>query len=106
MLKVAQLTPSELLKLHAEVAEELRERGISRSSNNPTGDLAEYLFCKGWGWTEAGNSKARVDAIGKDGRGYQIKGRRMTRLGGSRQMSALRDLAGGHFDFLAGILFA
>ena len=106
MLKVAQLTPSELLKLHAEVAEELRERGISRSSNNPTGDLAEYLFCKAFSWAQAGNSNANVDAIGKDGRRYQIKGRRMTRHRGSRQMSALRDLAGGHFDFLAGILFA
>lgn len=103
---VAQLTPSELLKLHAEVSEELRTRGISRSSNNPTGDLAEYLFCKVFGWARASNSKANIDAIGEDGSRFQIKGRRMTRHQGSRQLSALRDLAGGHFDFLAGVIFS
>jgi hypothetical protein len=105
-LIVTQLTPSELLKLHSEVSEELRTRGISRSSNSPTGDLAEYLFCKAFGWTQAGNSMANIDAIGEDGGRYQIKGRRITRHQGSRQLSALRDLAGGHFDFLAGVIFS
>ena len=31
--------------------------------------------------------------------------RRVTRFNNSRQLSALRDLGGGHFDFLAGVLF-
>jgi hypothetical protein len=100
------LTPIELLRLHAEVAEELRTRGITRSSNNPTGDLAEYLFCKAFGWKQSGNSNANVDAIADDGTRYQIKGRRMTRHNRSRQLSAIRDLAGAHFDFLAGVLFS
>jgi hypothetical protein len=105
-LDTSQLTSPELLKLHAGIAEELRKRGISRSANNPTGELAEYLFCKAFGWTLAGNSMANIDAVGKDGSRYQIKGRRATRHGKARQLSAIRDLAGGHFDFLAGILFS
>jgi len=100
------MNPLQLLALHARVADEVRARGITRSSNNPTGDLAEYLFCKAFGWKQVGNSNAHVDAIGPDGARYQIKGRRATRYNKSRQLSAIRDLGGNHFDFLAGVLFS
>jgi hypothetical protein len=99
-MNLSELSPPELLALHAKVADELRGRGVTRSANNPTGDLAEYLFCKAFGWKQA-----NVDAVSPDGLRYQIKGRRMTRFNSSRQLSAIRNLAGAHFDFLAGILF-
>jgi hypothetical protein len=105
-LNLVEMSPLELLSLHAKVADELRTRGITRSANNPTGDLAECLFCKAFGWSQVRNSKVNVDAIGPDGLRYQIKGRRITRLNGSRQLSAIRNLAGAHFDFLAGVLFS
>lgn len=104
-MDLSQLTPAQLLALHARLCDELRARGVSRSSNNPTGDLAEYLFCRAFGWTQAGNSHANVGAIGSDGTRYQIKGLRLTRHSKSRQLSAIRDLAGAHFDYLAGVLF-
>lgn len=104
-MNLTGLTPPQLLVLHSDVADELRRRGITRSSNNPTGDLAEYLFCKAFGWKQADNSQANVDALGADGTRYQIKGRRITRFNKSRQLSAIRDMAGSHFDFLAGVLF-
>lgn len=47
-----------------------------------------------------------TDAIASDGIRYQIKGRRLTRHNKSRQLGAIRDLGGAHFDFLAGVLFA
>ena len=74
-----------------------------RSANNPTGDLAEYLFCAAFGWTQEGNSAKAFDATGDDGTRYQIKGRRIHRRNKSRQLSAIRDLAG--FDILAAVLF-
>lgn len=104
-MDLSSLTPPQLLELHSKLADELRAREITRSSNNPTGDLAEYLFCKAFGWRQADNSQANVDAVGPDGTRYQIKGRRITRFNESRQLSALRDLAGSHFDFIAGVLF-
>jgi hypothetical protein len=104
-MDLSGLSPSALLALHAQVADELRSRGITRSSNNPTGDLAEYLFCKAFGWTQSANSNRSIDAIDSEGIRYQVKGRRITRFNNSRQLSAIRDLAGAHFDFLAGILF-
>lgn len=101
-----QLSAVQLLRLHAKIADALRSRGVTRTSNNPTGDLAEYLFCRAFGWQQADNSKANIDAIDDDGRTYQIKGRRVTRHNASRQLSAIRDLEGGHFDFLAGVVFS
>ena len=46
---------SELLALHGAVMEELRAREVVRSANNPTGDLAEYLFCVAFKWKQEGN---------------------------------------------------
>lgn len=92
--------------LHANIAEELRALGITRSSNNPTGDFAEFLFCRAFGWVRAGNSHANIDAIGSDGLRYQIKGRRATRHNRPRQLSSIRDFKGRHFDFLAGVIFS
>jgi|SRR5882724_9145349 len=105
MTDISSLSPKELLALHANVAEELRARGITRSSNNPTGDFAEFLFCRAFRWTQVGNSHANIDAIGTDGLRYQIKGRRTTRHNKSRQLGSIRGFEGRHFDFLAGIIF-
>jgi len=94
---------AELLALHAAVMEELRARDVLRSANNPTGDLAEYMFCTAFGWTQEGNSAKAFDATGDDGMRYQVKGRRIHRRNRSRQLSAIRDLDG--FDILAAVLF-
>jgi hypothetical protein len=102
---ISQLSAIQLLALHTQVGERLRELGITRSSNNPTGDLAEYLFCKAFGWKQVTKSTAHIDALGPDGLRYQIKGRRITSQNPSRQLSWLRDLDGEHFDYLAGVLF-
>ena len=100
-----QLSVAELLSLHAQIGEDLRARGIARSANNPTGDLAEYLFCKAFGWAQAPNSEHGFDATGADGIRYQIKGRRIHRRNKSRQLSAIPNLPSHPFDVLAGVLF-
>jgi hypothetical protein len=102
---LGKLSPLELLALHARVADALRERGITRTSNNPTGDVAEHLFCKAFGWHQENNSKAHFDAVAKNGDKYQIKGRRVTRRNKSRQLGAIRNLEEKGFSFLAGVLF-
>ena len=100
-----QLTTSALLSLHVEIGEELRSRGVVRSANNPTGDLAEHLFCTAFRWTQAPNSERGYDAVDVNGTRYQIKGRRVNRRNKSRQLSAIRNLDECHFDILAGVLF-
>ena len=47
----SEMTTKGLLKGYADILDELRSRKVTRSSNNPVADLAEYLFCKSYGWT-------------------------------------------------------
>jgi hypothetical protein len=110
-MDLSKLSDWELLerhtKLEVELKGELLRREILRTSNNPTGDIAEHLFCIACKWKRANNSRAGFDAIGKKGVRYQIKSRRIVRdSSNSRQLSAIRGLKGPkHFDFLAGVLF-
>ena len=102
MIDLKNLPLGRLLGLHADIMEELRRRGIARNENNPTGNLAGYLFCAAFSWQPAPNSEKGFSA--SDGRGvrYQIKGRRLHRRNRSRQLSAIRALDG--FDTLAAVL--
>jgi hypothetical protein len=98
----------ELLQLYAGVLDELRERGILRSTNNPVADYAEWLAASALGLELVSNSVAGYDASGPDGTLYQIKGRRPTAAGSSRQLSSIRGLdrpGPAPFDILVGILF-
>jgi hypothetical protein len=96
---------ADLLQLHVQVGEELRSRGMVRSANNPVGDFAEYLFCRAFGWQQAGASESGFDARDEADLRYQIKSRRLTARNTSRQMSALRNMDKQPFDFLAAVLF-
>jgi hypothetical protein len=102
MTDLTQRTPAQLLRLYAGIGPELRRREIVRSENI-TGDVAEYLFCLALGLTP--RPEAHIDAVGPDGKRYQIKGRRLTPSNQSRELGAIRDMAGQHFDFLGGLLF-
>ena len=103
-MDISKLKAADLLKLYARIEKTLQERGITRTCNNPTGDLAEYIFRKAFGWEPTGNSHPNIDAIGSDGSRYQIKARRIIH-NKSRQLSAIRNFKKKHFDFLAGVLF-
>jgi len=101
------MTVRELLSAYAAIIDSLRRRDIVRSINNPLGDYAEALFCRAFGWTrEPKNSAASIDATGSDGSRYQVKGRRLTKLNGSRQLSDIRTKRDGvmGFDHLGGLL--
>ncbi len=95
----------ELLKLFARVMEELRQRKVVRSSNNPVADYAESLVCQALKLELAPRSTKGYDAIDQEGRKYEIKGRRPTRHQNSRQLSVIRGLDEKHFDYLAAVLF-
>lgn len=104
-MELTQLTPLELLRAHGAILDELRRRQIVRSTNSPISDYAEVLFCRAFSWTREGNSASGFDATDATGLRYQIKARRMTETLGSRQLSAIRNLAANPFDQLAAVLF-
>lgn len=100
----AKRTIAQLLADYASILDELRDRKIVRSSNNPLSDYAELLFCNAYDWAREGNSASGYDATDAFGMRYQIKARRITPHNRSRQLSAIRNLDKGPFDFLAGLL--
>ncbi|WP_374576440.1 hypothetical protein, partial [Phenylobacterium sp.] len=67
----------ELLVLHGQIMDELREREIVRTGNGPVGDYAEVLFSRAFGWRLEPNSAAGYDATDGAGVRYQIKARRV-----------------------------
>jgi hypothetical protein len=96
----------DLLRLHAQVLDELRLRKIVRSANGPGGDYAELLFSTAFQWTLEGNSSSGHDAVDQTtGARHQIKCRRLRAANASRQLSFIRNLPSKPFDFLAGVLF-
>ncbi|MER9602792.1 hypothetical protein [Mesorhizobium sp. M0243] len=95
---------TELLILHSQIMDELRDRQIVRTGNAPLGDYAELLFATAFGWSLESNSSSGHDATDAAGIRYQIKSRRITPRNASRQLSAFRRLPDNTFDFPAAAL--
>lgn len=95
----------DLLRLFAGILDELRTRGVVRSSNNPVSDYTEGLVAAALSLTLVTGSTTGYDAEDKEGNRYEIKGRRWTRHNRSTQLSVVRGLELKHFNFLAGVLY-
>jgi hypothetical protein len=99
------LSARELLLLGRRINAVLSDRKISRSSNNPVSDYAELLIAKALNLDLAPRATKGYDAIDKEtGEKYEIKCRWLSRSNTSRQLSAIRDLVGAHFDFLVAVV--
>ncbi|MCR9278663.1 MAG: hypothetical protein NXH85_11880 [Pseudomonadaceae bacterium] len=83
-----------LLALRAELDEELRRRGVVRSSNI-VGDYGEWIVCERFGWTMADSQAQKsYDCTAANGTRYQVKTRHITSRNPSRQLGVIRS-----FDF-------
>lgn len=101
-----ELSTAGLLADFSRIIQELRRRGITRSSNNPVADYSEWLAAKALSLRLVTKSTTGYDAIDQAGKRYEIKGRRLTRHNRPTQLSAIRGLPGHHFDLLVTMLFA
>lgn len=95
-----------ILSLYAEIIEELGQRGLTRSKNNPVADYAEHLVCKAFLLVPAEKSAKGYDAIDASGKKYEIKSRRYSAGSKPTRFSAIRDLENHHFDILVAVLFS
>ncbi len=104
---LAEAGPEDLLALYAKIIDELIDRKVVRSSNNPVADYSEYLTARAFGLTLVANANIGFDAISADDVRYQVKARRLTSRNGSRQLGFIRglDKEEDPFDLLLGILF-
>ena len=104
-MEISTASVAKLLRAYCDVLAELRKRNLIRSTNNPVADLAETLVALALKLSLVVGSTAGYDATDADGKRYEIKGRRITKENKSRQLSFIRGLDKGHFDFLVGVLF-
>lgn len=104
-MNLQELSIKELLCLQAAVTDELKERKVVRTKNNPIGDYTEWLVAKALNLDLQANSKAGYDGIDKNGLRVQIKGRRVTASNKSCQLSAIRKYAEKDFDILVAVIY-
>jgi hypothetical protein len=104
-MNLSDLSIPELLKLHAAAIDELKNRGVLRTKNNPVGDYAEWLVSSALNLTLAKNSAAGHDAESSDGKKIQIKGRRISANNRSKQLGVIRNLEKNDFDELIAVIF-
>jgi hypothetical protein len=95
----------DLLRLQSSVIDELKERKVVRTKNNPLGDYTEWLVAKALKLELQANSKAGYDGIDINNVRVQIKGRRITPDNNSRQLSAIRKYNEKDFDELAAVIY-
>lgn len=94
---VGSLLVARLLGLYRAILRALRERGVTRTDNAPTGDYAEYLTAAAYGGQLSDPSQRGWDVRAGDGRRLQVKGR-VNR----RQLGVIRSF---DFDALIVVLF-
>ena len=100
------LSPRQLLQFTGDVIDELSLRKINRTGNNPLSDYSEWLVKERYGWNLAPLSQQGYDLEDpKTKERYEIKARRITKGHTRRQLSAIRDIAGRHFDFLISLIY-
>ena len=105
-MDLKSLNDKELLQFYARLMEELRDRKLIRSSNNPVSDYAEKIVCEKLKLSLAGKSSKGYDAIDENtGTKYQIKARRLTSHNRSRQLGVIRNLGQNPFDYLIAVIF-
>ena len=104
-VSLKELTTLDLLGLYSGILIELCERGVLRSVNNPAADYAEYLVTETLHLTPAPKSTKGYDATSQDGKRYEIKARRLTRISHPTRFSAIRTLEENSFDFLVAVVF-
>jgi len=95
------LETEQLLAMRAQLDDELRRRGVVRSSNI-VGDYGEWIVCDLYGWTLADSQAQKsYDCTGADGTRYQVKTRRVTARNPSRQLGVIRSF---DFDYLVAVM--
>jgi hypothetical protein len=89
---LAAVETRSLFALYRSILKELKERGVVRTENAPTGDYAEYLVAKALGGVLAPNSEKRWDVLLQNGERIQVKSRVVADppRAGQRQLSPFR----------------
>ncbi len=105
MTKYKKSSTHDLFQDYAEIMDELKERNVVRTFNNPVADYAEWLVSSKLKLNLETNSKAGYDAKDSTGTRFQVKCRRLSISNSSRQLGVIRKLGEKEFDYLIGVIF-
>ena len=93
-----------LLRLYKEILRLLEQREICTTKDSPIGGYGEWLVARAFGGERQGNSNKSVDVVTSDGVRLQVKTRWLPLERDSRQLSAIRNLDSGGFDYVVAVL--
>lgn len=93
-----------LLRLYKEILRQLEERQVCTTKDSPIGGYGEWLVAQAFGGERQGNSNKSFDVVTSDGTRLQVKTRWLPLERDSRQLSAIRNLDTGGFDFVVAVL--
>lgn len=99
------VSDSDLFRIYGLVMEEFKERGLTRSSNNPAADYAELLIARQFGVAPAGGVQTGYDVLTVEGLRIQVKARRLGAGTRPPYYGWIRKLEQREFDKLAAVLF-
>ena len=94
----------ELLGLYSRLLLELRERGVLRTNNPPSGDYAEWLVARAFGVPLEPNSNHSYDLVCEEYGKVQVKARVVSPGGGAGELQSSPFRSDG-FDHAALVLF-
>ncbi len=105
-MEIKSINTINLLKLYADIIEELKSRNVVRTKNNIVADYAEYLVAKRLNLELMPNSNKHFDAIDRNtNKKFQIKSRRITDYNKSKLLGVVRNLDNADFDYLVAVYF-
>lgn len=104
-MKIKNFKDDQLFLLYASLMNELLDRELIRTTNNPVADYGEYVVTKKLNLELVKNSQKGYDAVDSKKKRYQIKARRQTERNNSTQLGVIRNIKKKPFDFLVAVIF-
>ena len=104
MINLKDMSPVELLKLHSQIIDEFKIRGIAKTRNQPISEYSKWLVINQLKLHDTKNPNEKYDGIDNLGKTYLVRSRQII---DNRAINfcVIRRLGDRNFDFLVAITF-
>lgn len=104
MANLGDLTSVELLKLHGQIINELMQRKIAKTRNQPIAEYSKWLVRNKLNLHDVGNPNEKYDGYDDHDKKYLVRSRQIIDDRAIR-FSVIRNLKNRNFDFLVAVSF-
>jgi len=104
MIDLKEMSPIDLLKLHSQIIDELKHRGIAKTRNQPIAEYSKWLVRNKLKLNDVNNPNEKYDGYDTNGKKYLVRSRQIinNRL---VQFSVIRNIEYKNFDYLVAVSF-